>query len=132
MQAYWWHRDAVARTADDGTFDIPCPEGVVLLNAFPLFKAQDGSTPNWRTTYVGGGTLLTEAHRPTCSGEPETTVVPEGAVIEGTVHPLPTCQVGAWHVRVESDPGGHIAYDQDWLQTPIRADGTFRLAGLPP
>jgi hypothetical protein len=134
LRSYWFRTEPVTRTAVDGTFELPCPKGRVLLNAFLLGKPQDGSTPNWRTTYVGGGYLLLDAQPPSCTRERQDTTVPEGAVLYGSLRARAGCLNGEWAVGAASDglPAGHIGYDQDWLRTIVAPGGAYRLAGLPP
>jgi hypothetical protein len=64
----------------------------------------------------------------------ETTVVPVGSVLHGTITAPVPCPLGeglAVFVTVDG-PDGHIAYDQSWLRTEVRPGEAYRLAGLPP
>jgi len=137
LEEGWTSTAPAARTDEEGRFDIPCPDGSVLLNAWELGEAQDGSTPNWRTTVTTGGYRLEDMRPPACSSTRQDTTVPEGAALTGTLRG--PCGLALREVRAvfrDDYAGdhmpGHVVRDLGSVVTTTAADGAFRLAGLPP
>ena len=145
--AGWGAATLAGSTGADGSFDIPCSTSLVVLNAFRIGVAQDGSTANWRTTFVGGGHLLDQAGPVRCAGERESTTVPRGLMFYGSVGDIDGCaDLSRWRIAVEllelrstqstDDGRGDVAFGQSWLSTGITLStsypsyGRFQIAGL--
>jgi len=133
----WTSIRPAARTDEHGQFEIPCPDGAVMLSAWELGTPQDGSTPNWRTTFTAGGHRLEDTRPPACTAARQDTTVPEGSVLYGALRG--PCDLTAREVRVTlrddyagDHVPGHVVRDLGGLTTSTTASGSFRLAGLPP
>jgi hypothetical protein len=147
------------RTADDGTFELPCQDGYVVtadddggwdsprLSAVMLLPALGASgplaapsgtwwaktSPNWRPTFVGGGTFREdEMHPVRCASAVETTVVPPGAVLEGELRVPAHCPTRTWMVSTQHLVGSLGGGTMVFYSTPIPPGGRFRVTSLFP
>lgn len=149
------------RTADDGTFKLPCHDGYVVtlkeqggwdsdrLSAVMLLPVQSGhgyrdprelvgswwavTTPNRRPTFVGGGTYLQdEMHPLRCTTAGETTVVPPGAVLEGVLRVPAHCPTHRWMVYTQHLVGSLGGGTMTFYSTPVVPGERFRVTSLFP
>lgn len=123
--------EPAGRTAEDGTFSLPCTRTPVLLTPWRL-NAPAGSSAagaTWAATFVGGATDVDHALAAPCTrgGRTSTTVVRAGSTLTGTVTIGPGCDTPttALTVRLLDDPGLGIRVER-------LGDGdTYRVGGLP-
>ena len=134
----WVPGPEMTHTAADGTFEVGCTRGPILLTGTgPDFLGPESPEQNWQRTFVGGGSTLAEAATPSCGprsqqSEVVTTMFPggmiTGRVIDGDGNPV----VGdAGRIGVYADIPGLWP---DAYETSASCDGSnqYWLVGLPP
>lgn len=119
------------RTADDGSFTLPCTRTPVLLTPWLLNApaGRDARVASLAATFAGGVTQPGSALDAPCTrrGKPSTTIVQGGSTVEGTVEVAAECgtEPASLRLRLFDDPALTVMVDG-------LADGdTYRVGGIP-
>lgn len=109
--------EPAGRTAQDGSFTLPCTGTPVLLTPWRLNSPleRSGGAATWAATFAGGVTQPGSALAPDCSrrGRPSTTIVQPGATVTGTVAIAPSCDAttASLRLRLFDDPALRVRLD---------------------
>jgi hypothetical protein len=135
--ANWVGGWPIGRTGNDGTYEVPCPAGPLLLfGVGPGIWAMASPDQNWQPAFAGGGATLGEATKPMCAPQSEQseiiTVMHPGGMITGVAY-------RADGQPLTDTPGSAVVYtdlagmwaDAGELIGRIDSDGRYWLAGLP-
>lgn len=122
----------VGRTAEDGSFSIPCTRTPVLLTPWRLNEpaGQQAATATWAATFVGGVTDAHSALAAPCAtdGTVTRTIVAAGSTVSGTVELPEACGPEGRSLRLWLHNEAAVSVRVADL---LDGDG-YRIGGLPP
>lgn len=126
--------EPAARTAEDGSFSLPCTGTPVLLSPWPINAPMGTAEARavWAATFVGGGTEAASAADAPCTADGtvfKTTVLP-GSTLKGTVTMPEECvetQRPLWlWLWLYNDRSVTVRLPD------LSSGGSFSVGGLPP